>query len=971
MSLRVRILLLVLLATLMPALVLGFHFFNERDRAIDDAKDNLGALAKYVAENLDDKVKGTVQLLHGLSRAPDIDTTDAAACSAFLAGVLRRYPQYTGLITIKPNGDLHCDSLRLGRKLNVSGREYFKQVRSSLQPAFDVVIGGLTGIAVLQVAYPVLDGQGSLKYVLLASLNLSEFAEGVAAASHYPNISLLIWNRKGILMVRKPDAGRTDLVGKDFAASELFLFTASQDSGAWATLPGADGVRRVWALGVLPEPRGGGARMVLGISQEMLVAEANRNLRDALILLLGISLLAFIVAWYVAEYAIRRHVRSIANVAGHIGAKDLGARNGPPYPRGELGELMAVVDRTAEAVQAQQVEIAAASRDLKKANRMFRALSSINALIVRVHDRDELFSQACRIAVEVGGFRMALLSLVDPGVTKVVPVASAGVDEELLSAIKVRLSSSEDAPSTMIAQALREKKPVVSNDSLHDSRVLFGKKYAEAGVRAMAILPLIVADEGVGVLALYSAEAGYFDEEEIKLLTELAGDIAFAVDHLDKQEQLDYLAYYDALTGLANRALFHERLQQSVVNAKERNRKLALVLIDIERFKSINDSLGRPIGDALLKEVAARMTAFAVDAGRLARIAADHFAVMVPEVQSGEELARLIEQQVSEVFGPPFWIGESELRVSGKFGIAMYPGDGADADTLFRNAEAALKKAKAGGERYLFYTQTMNARVAESLTLENNLRQALDKGEFVLHYQPKVNLLNGKMTSAEALIRWNDPRTGLVPPGRFIPVLEETGLIHEVGRWAVRQAIEDYLRWRAAGLAAVRISVNVSPRQLRSRGFIAEIEQAIGIDPQAAAGLELEITESVVMEDVGRSITSLKAIRAMGVTIAIDDFGTGFSSLSYLAQLPVDTLKIDRSFVINMTTGPQGMALVSTIINLAHSLKLKVVAEGVETKEQARLLRLLTCDEMQGFLFSKAVPSEILETSFLALPAAA
>jgi EAL domain-containing protein (putative c-di-GMP-specific phosphodiesterase class I) len=298
--------------------------------------------------------------------------------------------------------------------------------------------------------------------------------------------------------------------------------------------------------------------------------------------------------------------------------------------------------------------------------------------------------------------------------------------------------------------------------------------------------------------------------------------------------------------------------------------------------------------------------------------------------------------------------------------VAVFPDDGADADSLFRNAEAALKKAKASGERYLFYTQKMTEAVAGKLTLENQLRQALDQGEFVLHYQPKVNLASGKVTSAEALIRWNDPRTGLVPPGRFIPVLEETGLIYEVGRWALRQAIEDYLRWRSAGLAAVRIAVNVSPLQLRNRGFIAEIEQAIGIDAHAAAGLELEITESLIMEDIKHNIASLQAIRAMGVTIAIDDFGTGFSSLSYLAKLPVDTLKIDRSFVIDMTAAPEGLALVQTIISLAHSLKLKVVAEGVETEEQSRLLRLLSCDEMQGFLFSKPVPGEIFETKFLA-----
>jgi diguanylate cyclase (GGDEF)-like protein/PAS domain S-box-containing protein len=598
-------------------------------------------------------------------------------------------------------------------------------------------------------------------------------------------------------------------------------------------------------------------------------------------------------------------------------------------------------------------------------NRVHAVLSGINALIVRVHDRDELFREACRVAVDAGGFRMAMIGIVDRGAMKIVPVASAGKDEALVGAIESLLSSGELALSTMVARAIREKQFIVSNDSQSDPQVLLGKEYAEAGVRSMIILPLIVSDEAIGALALYASERNFFHDDELKLLTELAGDIAFAIDHLDKQARLDYLAYYDVLTGLANRALFQERLEQSVIHAREQAHKLALVLLDIERFKAINDTLGRAAGDILLKDLATRLSSYAVDAGRVGRIDADHFAIMVPELQTEEELARLIEQRVGEVFGSPFRIGDSDLRASARFGIAMFPADGANADTLFRNAEVALKKAKAGGERYLFYNQKMNARVAENLTLENQLRLALERDEFVLHYQPKVNLASGRLTSAEALIRWNDPRTGLVPPDRFIPILEETGLIHDVGRWVLRQAVADFLRWRSAGLPAVRIAVNVSALQLRHHGFIAEIEQAIGIDAQAAAGLELEITESVIMEDIQHSIARLQAIRALGIRIAIDDFGTGFSSLSYLARLPVDTLKIDRSFVTDITTGPEGLALVATIISLAHALNLKVVAEGVETDEQSRLLRLLNCDEMQGYLFSEPLPCDIFETRYL------
>jgi len=605
-------------------------------------------------------------------------------------------------------------------------------------------------------------------------------------------------------------------------------------------------------------------------------------------------------------------------------------------------------------------------------NRVYAMLSGINTLIVRVHDRDELFTEACRIAVEAGGFRMAWIAIVDRSAMKIVPVASAGVDKELLTALKDFFLSSEGAlPGNIIsAQAIREKRVVVTKDLQTNPMVPFGKQYAQAGIGSMAVLPLTVADEAAGVLALYANEIEFFHEEEMELLTQLAGDIAFAIDHLDKQAQLDYLAYYDALTGLANRTLFLDRVAQYLHSAVGGGHKLALYLMDLERFKNISDSLGRPAGDALLKQVAEWLSRNAGDAGLVARVGADHFAVVMPKIKQGGDVARLLERWVAAFLEHPFRLNDAVFRIAAKVGVALFPDDGADAETLFMNAEAALKKAKAGGDRYMFYMQGMTERVAEKLTLENQLRQALDNEEFVLHYQPKVSLASGKLTSAEALIRWNDPRTGLVPPGRFIPILEETGLIFDVGRWALKKAIEDYLRWRAAGLPAVRIAVNVSPLQLRNRDFIEEVGQAIGIDAQAAAGLELEMTESLIMADVKLSIASLQAIRDMDVTIAIDDFGTGFSSLSYLAKLPVDTLKIDRSFVIDMTVAPEGLALVSTIITLAHSLKLKVVAEGVETEEQSRLLRLLDCDEMQGFLFSKPVPGEIFEARFLAPPAA-
>jgi diguanylate cyclase (GGDEF)-like protein len=439
----------------------------------------------------------------------------------------------------------------------------------------------------------------------------------------------------------------------------------------------------------------------------------------------------------------------------------------------------------------------------------------------------------------------------------------------------------------------------------------------------------------------------------MKLLLELAGDVSFALDHIEKEEKLDYLAYYDSLTGLANRSLFHERLMQYVSAAQSDKSTLAVAVVDVDRFKTINDTLGRQAGDDLLRQIAERIERHAGPV-RMARISADRFAIVRSGVSSEREVARLIEEWLAECFGPPYLVSGAELRVSAKAGIALFPNDGADADALFQNAEAALKKAKATGDRYLFHTQQMTERIGEKLALENKLRQAVEREQFVLHYQPQVDTVTRRIESVEALIRWQSPELGLVPPLQFIPLLEETGLILEVGAWALRRAVLDHRTLMERGLPAPRIAVNVSPIQLRKRDFVASVEEAMRLG-SVPAGIDLEITESLVMEDIEANMKKLEAMRLLGVSIAIDDFGTGYSSLAYLAKLPVHSLKIDRSFIITMLKDAAIMTLVSTIISLAHSFNLKVVAEGVDAEEQAEVLKRLGCDGMQGFLFSKPV----------------
>jgi diguanylate cyclase (GGDEF)-like protein/PAS domain S-box-containing protein len=596
---------------------------------------------------------------------------------------------------------------------------------------------------------------------------------------------------------------------------------------------------------------------------------------------------------------------------------------------------------------------------VRRLTRVQAVLSGINAAIVRIRDRQELFDESCRIAVEAGQFPLAWIGVVEPTDHRVKAVAWAGDERGFVQFGRPTVDAIGAGKAGLSAQAMDSRRPAICNDIEADgSAMRYAKEALERGYRSAAALPLAVDGTAIGALVLYAGEAGFFDDDEIKLLLELAGDISFALGHLQKAEKLNYLAYYDELTGLANNTLFHERLKQHAQAAGAANRKLAVFVVNVDRFKSINDAFGRQAGDELLKQIAGRFArAGNGDASRLARVGADQFAGVVHEIESEEHFARLTELKLKECFGPPYRIGEQELRISAKVGIALFPHDGTDAGTLFRNAEAALKKAKATSERYLFHAPQMTERIAEKLSLENKLRQAVEKNEFVLHYQPKVDLDGRTIVGVEALIRWQSPEFGLVPPIKFIPLLEETGLILEVGSWALTRAALDHRAWVEAGLRPPRVAVNVSAIQLRQRDFVDIVERAV-MEGMAPVAIDLEITESLIMEDVTATIEKLKRVQALGIKMAIDDFGTGYSSLAYLAKLPVETLKIDRSFVITMLDDPDTATLVQTMITLAHSLKLTVVAEGVDSEDQAKVLRLLRCDQMQGYLFSKPLPRD-------------
>ena len=602
--------------------------------------------------------------------------------------------------------------------------------------------------------------------------------------------------------------------------------------------------------------------------------------------------------------------------------------------------LRVMVDQLLQKTAALEVQ----QRRIERLNRTLSTLSAVNALIVRAQDRQGLLEDSCRIAVETGGFGFAAIGLLDKGSQTVQAVAAAG----------------EGSSDPNVAKFPVEPQFAVCND-VENAGAIAGRDAAlSRGFMSYTVLPLIAGGEPVGALLLYARQRGFFDEDEMRLLHELAGDISFALHHLAQKARMDYLAYHDSLTGLPNRTLFADRLSQALGAARREKRFASVVFLDLQRFRLVNETFGRKTGDELLRLIGARLSEAVRDEDTVARVGADHFAIVVAGVDHLEDATRLLVESLTGAFAQPLPVDGVELRVTLRAGIAIYPSDGTTSEALTANAETALNTAKQTGQRYLFYAPHMNDRVGESLALESRLRLALEGGRLALHYQPKIDMRTSALVGLEALIRWNDPELGFVPPSRFVALMEETGMILAAGRWALGRAVEDIRRWQALGLIVPRTAVNVSALQLKQGDFVDSVLEAIS-GFGAAPLLDLEITESVLLDDIDESTRKLQILRRAGVEVSVDDFGTGYSSLSYLARLPVDTLKIDRSFVMRMRDAGYPRNIVAMIVSLAHTMGLKVIAEGVEEDEQMRLLRELGCDQIQGYLVSRPLPADKIE----------
>ena len=586
-------------------------------------------------------------------------------------------------------------------------------------------------------------------------------------------------------------------------------------------------------------------------------------------------------------------------------------------------------------------------------NRVYGMLSGINSLIVRINSQNELLREATHIAISKGGFPRAWFGLVDRELN-IVRLAYDLETSQYPAGNDPRLSLLDLGKGySPIALAVHTRRSVVSNDVAADEQSHFTRELLANGIRSYAVFPLIIGPRVLGIFKLHAEVPNFFHREELQLLEEMAGDVAFAIRHLEQKQVVEHLAYFDSLTNLANARLLEDRLLQAIDHAHQTSSPLSLIVIDIVAFKMVNDAFGRNIGDETLRIIARSLIA-ACGENRCARLGSNLFAVILPSLPLESDITQEYDRIEKFAFGNLEIYGHV-FSLTSRAGIAMVPVDGDDPSSILRNAELALENARRLGLRYRFHAQSSNTRVAEQINMRRLLQCALEKGEFSLHYQIKVSGKRGTLESAEALLRWNSAEYGNVSPSIFIPILEETGLIENVGIWALTQAASDSQESLNTVAPHFRIAVNVSASQLLRDDFIDLITRAFG-PYTAKAQLDVEITESLMMHDLEGTVEKLRILRELGFKIAIDDFGTGYSSLAHLACLPLDYLKIDKSFVAALPDSAEGTAVIKAIVSLARTLRLIVIAEGVETAEQAEILISLGCDQLQGYYYGKPEP---------------
>lgn len=909
-----RVLLLVLLAVVPWLLVTLYHAVEDRRLATGEAQQNALRLARILSFDQKSAITHSRALLQVLTGLPEIREGAPAECRSRLAAMRGHTQNYANIGVTDARGNLLCDALATREPYWFGDRDWFLQAIKTRQFfVSSLIIGRISGKPVIVTAQPIFDAHGEIQRVIYSAINIVWFKHLLEQIKLPEGTVISVMDAHGTIVARHPDVEK--FTGKPNPLAPLVQAILAKREQGIGQAKGADGVTRLFAYHrLLENPEMGAGYVSVSLPTDLLLAPSNRTFaRNAGILGL-ITALVFVLAWLGTDMLVLRRMKALTLSAKRIAQGDFSARTQLGRGTSELSELARIFDDMAQSLEL-----------LFEQNRRIMEVTP-EAMVIA--DRDGKIVMVNAQTEKLFGYNRAEL---------------IGQPIEILVPERLRAAHAIHRDAYMAR---------TFSGPMGASRELLARR------RDGAEFP---AEISLGPL---QTEKGHFVISAVRDVTE----------RKQFETQILHQATHDPLTGLPNRVLFHDILARAMDRALRTEKLLAVLFLDLDGFKNINDTLGHGYGDTLLKEIAQRLAAtlrkddlVARSDGMVARQGGDEFIILLQGISVVEDIIHISERILAAVAEPVMADGH-EAHVTASIGITVFPFDDTDIEHLLRNADTAMYRAKETGKNnFQFYTAEMNAIMRERMEIENGLRHALERNELVLHYQPQVDIVSGNIVAVEALLRWAHPEKGLIPPDKFIPVAEESGLIVPIGEWTLRAACQQNKAWQDAGLPHIRMAVNLSARQFRQRNMVAVVAKAMedaGLDPHSD-NLELEVTESIIMKDMERTVATLNKLHEMGVRLSVDDFGTGYSSLSYLKRFPINTLKIDQSFIRDITTDPDDATIAATVIALGHSLHLNVIAEGVETVEQVAFLREMKCDEMQGYYFSRPVPPEEMERLLL------